>query len=165
MAIGDRPPSVYAYMPPLFFEATPVTHPGPRSPGRVPCSVSSWGVITTMAICRTPLKRGHTARPVTKTKAVLTATDEPTDAPGAAADDRMDVALNVDRHDQGPGTHLPMASMTRAARMAAAAGAARQGAEDAVPGPRAGGPGDGWLHLATSRCGIATCATYQWRRM
>jgi len=87
------------------------------------------------------------------------------EAPGAAADDRMDVTLNVDRHNQSPETHLPMAPMTRAARMAAAAGAARQGAEDAVPGPRAGGPGDGWLHLATSRCGIATCATYQWRRM
>jgi len=65
------------------------------------------------------------------------------EAPGAAADGRMDVTLNVDRHDQSPGTHLPMAPMTRAARMAAAAGAARQGAEDAAPGPRADGPGDG----------------------
>ena len=66
-----------------------------------------------------------------------------------------DVALNVDRHDQSPGTHLPMAPMTRAARMEAAAGAARQGAEDAVPGPRADGPGDGWAaldHLSVWDC-------------
>ena len=48
-----------------------------------------------------------------------------------------------------------MAPMTRAARMAAAAGAARQGAEDAVPGPRADGPGDGWAaldHLSVWNC-------------
>jgi len=57
------------------------------------------------------------------------------------------VALNVDRHDHSPGTHLSMAQMTRTARMAAAAGAARQGAEDAAPGPRADGPGDGWAAL------------------
>ena len=38
-----------------------------------------------------------------------------------------------------------MAPMTRADRIAA--GAARQGAEDAVPGPRADGPGDGWAAL------------------
>ena len=44
--VGDRPPSVYAYMPPLFFEPTPPgTPPGPRPPGRVQCSVSSGGVI------------------------------------------------------------------------------------------------------------------------
>ena len=48
VAIGDRPPSVYTYMPPLFLEPTPPgTPPGPRPPGRVPCSVSSGGVITT----------------------------------------------------------------------------------------------------------------------
>ena len=67
----------------------------------------------------------------------------------------MDVTLNVDRHNQSPETHLPMAPMTRAARMAAAAGAARQGAEDAVPGPRADGPGDGWAaldHLSVWDC-------------
>jgi len=57
------------------------------------------------------------------------------------------VALDMDGHDQSPGTHLPMAPMTRAARMAAAVGAARQGAEDAVPGPRADFPGDGWAAL------------------
>ena len=48
-----------------------------------------------------------------------------------------------------------MAPMTRAMRMAAAAGAARQGAEDAVPGSRADGPGDGWAaldHLSVWDC-------------
>jgi len=42
--------------------------------------------------------------------------------------------------------------------MAEAAGAARQGAEDAAPGPRAGGPGDGWAALDhLSVCGCYLC--------
>ena len=48
-----------------------------------------------------------------------------------------------------------MAPLTRAARMAEASEAARQGAEDAVPGPRADGPGDGWAaldHLSVWDC-------------
>ena len=52
-AIGVDPPLDTRTCPPLVFEPTPPgTTPGPRPPGRVPCSVSSGGVNTNTLISR-----------------------------------------------------------------------------------------------------------------
>ena len=55
MAIGDRPPSLYAHMPPPVLRThIPGDAPrfGPRPPGRVPCSVSFGGAKNTSSESR-----------------------------------------------------------------------------------------------------------------
>ena len=59
MGIGIEPPLYTRTCPPLFFEPTPPgTTPGPRPPGRVPCSVSSGGV-NTIPWHKKPMLRGE----------------------------------------------------------------------------------------------------------